>query len=98
MDDDFASKSRFGATIVHGIFAAGLFSKIIGTVFPGHGSIYLEQNLKFLKPVYVGKRVFAKVKIKDILIEKKIFMLETNIYDEDDVMLICRSAKILYEG
>lgn len=95
IDDDFASKSRFGATIVHGILVAGLFSKIIGTQLPGQGSIYLEQNLKFLKPVYVGKPVFVKVRITDIIPEKKIFTLETNVYDDNDTMLVSGNAKIL---
>ncbi len=98
LDEEFARKSRFGAPIVHGILVAGLISKIIGTQFPGEGSIYLEQNLRFLKPVYVGECVVAKVKIVDIISEKKIFLLETNVYNKNGVCVLGGSAKVLYEN
>ena len=98
IDDGFAKNSRFGATIVHGMFVAGLISKVIGMQLPGEGSIYLEQNMRFLKPVYVGDCVTAKVKIKDIMQEKKIFTLETNVYGNDGTCFVSGTAKVLYEG
>lgn len=98
IDDEFAKNSRFGATIVHGIFVAGLISKAIGMQLPGEGSIYLEQNMRFLNPVYVGECVTAKVKIIDIIWEKKIFLLETNVYGKDGKCFISGTAKVLYEG
>ena len=67
LDSNFAQKSRFGAPIVHGMFIAGVISNVVGTRLPGKGSIYLEQNLRFLKPVYVGESVIVRVKIIDIL-------------------------------
>lgn len=98
LDEEFARNSRFGAPVVHGILVAGLISKIIGTQFPGEGSIYLEQNLRFLKPVYVGECVVAKVKITDIILDKKIFLLETNVYNKNEICVLCGSAKVLYEN
>lgn len=98
LDEEFARNSRFGAPVVHGILVAGLISKIIGTQFPGEGSIYLEQNLRFLKPVYVGECVVVKVKITDIILDKKIFLLETNVYNKNEICVLCGSAKVLYEN
>ena len=41
LDANYAEKSMFGKRIVHGFLTASLFSAIIGTKFPGEGSIYL---------------------------------------------------------
>ncbi|MBE5883486.1 MAG: MaoC family dehydratase [Lachnospiraceae bacterium] len=95
-DEQYAAQSRFGARIVHGILLTGFLSKIIGTQFPGKGSIYLEQNARFMKPVYINQRVTAKVKI--IEIHKKILTLETNLYSEDGSCILEGNAKVLFEG
>ena len=96
LDSEYAAKGKFGKTIVHGILLAGLISKVIGMELPGKGSIYLEQDLQFKKPVFVGEKVTAKVKITDIH-KNKIFTLETNIYDKDSYCVINGTAKVLYE-
>ncbi len=95
LDDEFARKGRFGAPIVHGMFVAGVISKVVGMQLPGKGSIYLEQNLKFLRPVYVGERVIVNVKIIDILWEKRIVYLETNVYGKNEICKVCGNAKVL---
>ena len=50
------------------------------------------------RSVYVGDCVTAKVKIKDIMQEKKIFTLETNVYGNDGTCFVSGTAKVLYEG
>ena len=60
VDEEYAEKGRFGKCVVHGILVSGLISKVLGTQLPGKGSIYLEQNLSFRKPVYVGDTVTAR--------------------------------------
>lgn len=98
LDKEYAIKSRFGDVIVHGMLVSGLISKMIGMDLPGEGSIYLEQNLQFRKPVYVGEKVFAIVKITDINREKHIYYLETNVYNEKNDCAVRGTAKVLYEG
>ncbi len=98
LDEEYAQRSRFGRPIVHGMLVAGLISKIIGMQMPGKGSIYLEQNLSFKKPVYIGEKVTAKVCIRDIDENRHIFDLETNVYNEEQICVLAGSAKILYEG
>jgi 3-hydroxybutyryl-CoA dehydratase len=52
-------KSIFGSRVAHGMLVGSLISTVIGTKLPGSGAIYLEQNLKFKKPVYIGDTVIA---------------------------------------
>ena len=96
LDDKFAEKSRFGKNIVHGMLVASAISKVVGTEFPGYGSIYMEQNLHFKKPVYIGECVNVNVKITDI--SKKVLTLETNIYNQNKQCVILGTAKVLYEN
>lgn len=97
VDEKYAANGRFGRCVVHGILVSGLISGVLGTQLPGEGSIYLEQNLSFRRPVYVGDTVTARVRITEILPEKKIITLETNVYDQEDKCVILGTAKILYE-
>ena len=97
VDEEYAEKGRFGRCVVHGILVSGLISKVLGTQLPGKGSIYLEQNLSFRKPVYVGDTVTACVQITEILQEKKIITLETNVYNQEGKCVILGTAKLLYE-
>src|SRR5205823_5472706 len=41
ISDDFASKTKFGQRIAHGMFTASLISALLGTRLPGPGAVYL---------------------------------------------------------
>lgn len=69
--------------IVHGMLVGGLISNVIGTKMPGEGTIYMEQNMRFLRPVFVDDTVRVVVEITDILkAEKGILKLETIVYNQ----------------
>jgi len=53
LDPDYASRTLFKKPIIHGVLGASIFSKIMGTLFPGEGTIYLSQQLEFKRPMYV---------------------------------------------
>jgi 3-hydroxybutyryl-CoA dehydratase len=45
--------------------------------FPGAGTVYLMQNAKFKRPVYVGEEVTVRLTVKEIDREKRRVLLET---------------------
>jgi 3-hydroxybutyryl-CoA dehydratase len=63
LDEEAARRSRFGGRIAHGILTAGLISAVLGTRLPGPGAIYMEQTLRFLRPVRIGDTVTARVEV-----------------------------------
>ena len=71
LDDDYARDTIFEGRIAHGMLTAGLISAVIGEQLPGHGTIYMSQNLKFLAPVRPGDLVYAEVKVVDMVIDKR---------------------------
>ena len=75
-----AKEGSFGDRIVHGMLVGSMISTVLGTKLPGDGTIYLEQNLIFKKPVYIGDTVTAVVIVVEILNELKgIFKINTTV-------------------
>lgn len=98
IDDEYASESQFGCRICHGFLTGSLISACIGTVFPGEGTIYLEQNMKFIKPVKVGEVCTARVTVRFINADKKILTLDTVVTDSFDTVVICGEAKVMVKA
>ncbi|HFI0042065.1 TPA: MaoC family dehydratase [Streptococcus suis] len=89
-----ASKGMFKKRIAHGMLGASLISTVLGMYLPGHGTIYLGQNLKFLKPVAIGDTLTAMATIveKD---EKGWLKLETTVTNQEGVVVISGHAKVI---
>ncbi len=84
-----AEGSLFGKQIAHGILVGGLLSNVIGMKLPGPGTIYMEQDMKFLKPVYIGDTVSARVEIAEVLNrEKHVLRLRTQIKNQNGDIVI----------
>lgn len=88
IDEEYAKNTYFKKRIAHGILSGGLISTVIGTKLPGPGSIYREQQLKFLAPVYIGDTVTAKVEVKEMNTEKNKITLQTTCHNQDGVMVV----------
>lgn len=70
LDEEYAQTTRFRGRIAHGMIGAGIISAAIAGVLPGPGTIYLNQTLNFERPVRIGDRVTARVKVLKIEIKK----------------------------
>jgi 3-hydroxybutyryl-CoA dehydratase len=97
IDKIAAEKSIFKERIAHGMLVASFISTVIGMYLPGKGSIYLEQNIKFLKPVKIGDTITAWVEIINFDSEKNIYSLSTWVENEQSTKVIDGTAKILYK-
>lgn len=65
IDPEYASETRFGKPIVHGVLLLGIISKVLGRDFPGHGSVAVSISARFLRPVPVGSEITVEVKIAE---------------------------------
>jgi phosphate acetyltransferase len=54
LNPEYANATLFHGVIAHGMWGGALISALLGTQFPGPGTIYLEQNLHFARPVRIG--------------------------------------------
>lgn len=93
LDDEYASKTVFGKRIAHGMIAVSFISAVIGNDFPGNGTIYMEQNIKFIAPVFIGETIEIVVKITAIDGNKAI--LSTNVFNREGEQKIVGEAKVM---
>ncbi len=77
LDAEYAAGTIFKERIAHGMLAAGLITKVLGTQLPGPGTIYMSQNLKFRAPVKIGETVTATVEVVALHPEKHRATLRT---------------------
>ena len=92
LDEDFAKQTQFGQRIVHGMLVSSLFSALLGEHLPGHGTIYMSQNIQFKVPVYLNMPVIATVEIVNIREGKPIVTLQTTCVDESGKLLVTGEA------
>jgi phosphate acetyltransferase len=57
VDPEYAKSSMFHEVIAHGMWGGALISTVLGTQFPGPGTIYVDQTLHFSRPVGVGDTI-----------------------------------------
>jgi len=81
LNADYASRTLFKKPIIHGVLGASIFSKIMGTLFPGEGTIYLSQQLEFKRPMYVDTTYKALVQVNETNLDKHTAILTTRVLD-----------------
>jgi len=94
LDADFAKNTIFGRPIVHGFYSASVFSMVFGTKFPGEGTIYMYQDMKFLAPVFVDQPYKAIFEVLEVNIEKHIGIIKCVLEDENGKIVIEGVAKL----
>lgn len=63
VDPEYARSSRFHEIIAHGMWGGALISTVLGTQYPGPGTIYLDQSLHFARPVLPGDTITVTVTV-----------------------------------
>ncbi|HWK87704.1 MAG TPA: MaoC family dehydratase [Xanthobacteraceae bacterium] len=69
VSESYASQTRFGQRIAHGLYTASLISAVLGTRLPGPGAIYRSQTLRFHAPVKIGDVVTVVVEAVELIAE-----------------------------
>ena len=94
LDDDYAGKSIFKQRVAQGMLQAGLLSGILGCRFPGVGTIYLSQTLKFIKPIFIKDQIRLRLKVLEIISEKNRVRLETVFTNQNGEPVITGEALV----
>ena len=76
MDEVFAQSDIFHGIVGHGMWSGSLISALLGTLLPGPGTIYLEQDIKFKKPVRIGDNITITLIVRDKRNDKPIVTLD----------------------
>ena len=95
LDPEYANDTMFHGVIAHGMWGGALISALLGTKFPGPGTIYLQQDLHFSRPVRIGDTlsVVATVTSKDD--EKKQVELNCLVENQKGDKVLFGTARII---
>lgn len=96
LDAEFAATTPFGRPIAHGMLGASLISGLLGSEFPGPGTIYFDQSLKFSKPIFVGETVTAQVEVVWVREDKPIARLRTTVANGQGELAIEGEAMVRF--
>lgn len=95
LNQEYAEKTVFKGKIAHGMLISSFISGVIGNDFPGGGSIYMSQDLKFVKPVRYGDTIKVCVEILEINIDKLRVTLQTDCFNQKDEKVISGTALVM---
>lgn len=95
VDPEYAHSTQFKGVIAHGMWGAALISTVLGTEFPGPGTIYLSQNLHFMRPVRVGDTLDVRVTVSAKDAKNHHVTLDCRCSNQKGVDVITGSAVVL---
>lgn len=95
INSEVGKRSKYGGRIAHGLLIAGYISTVLGTKLPGPGTIYLSQDLRFLRPVYIGDTITVECIIEKIYLEAKRVRLLTTARNNGNELILTGHAEVV---
>jgi len=95
LDQSYAEKTFFKGRIAHGLLSLGYISTILGNILPGHGTIYLSQEVKFLAPVRIGDTITARVEVMELTPEKNRVKFKTTCFNQEGKIVVDGAAWVM---
>ena len=94
IDEEYAATTQFGQRIVHGMFLASLFSRLVGMYLPGRRCLYMSQSLDFIQPVHVGDEVEVVGEVQHKQDATRTLVIRTEIYVLPDRLAVRGKALV----
>jgi phosphate acetyltransferase len=85
----------FHGVIAHGMWSGALISALLGTQFPGPGTIYQDQALHFVKPVRIGDTLTVTVTVTSMNAANHSLELDCEVVNQRGDRVLSGVAKVL---
>ncbi len=95
VDPEYARSSQFREVVGHGMWGAMLFSNILGTQFPGPGTVYVDQNLHFDRAVRIGDTLTATVTCSRKFPHHHHILFDCRCTNQDGELVISGTAEVI---
>lgn len=95
VDKEYAKKTRFGQRIAHGLLTTCNISRMLGMHLPGPGSVYVNQSIRFIKPVFIGDTITTTAEILEIIHDKDLVRLRTTCHKQEGTLVLEGEATML---
>jgi 3-hydroxybutyryl-CoA dehydratase len=91
LDAEYAKTTRFGARIAHGLLSASLLSTVNAQLLGTYG-MYVEQTLRFRRPVFIGDTLTARTELVEIDAAKRRLHCATTVVNQHGKVVIDGAA------
>jgi phosphate acetyltransferase len=95
VDPEFAKSGIFREVVAHGMWSGALISTVLGTHFPGPGTILIDQSLHFSRPVTIGDTIKITVTVTHKYDHNKHLTLDCLCTNQEGLQVVRGSAEIL---
>jgi phosphate acetyltransferase len=95
LDPEYAKSTMFQEVIAHGMWGGALISTVLGTQLPGPGTIYLNQNLQFAKPVMLGDTITVTVTVRRKYEHHHNVIFDCQCVNQHGVVAISGTAEVI---
>ena len=83
-----AEQSVFKTRVAHGMLSASLLSTVGGMMLGTPGGLYVEQTLRFRRPVFIGDTLTARAELTSIDAAKRCLHCATTIVNQHGKVVI----------
>ncbi|MYA59159.1 MAG: MaoC family dehydratase [Chloroflexi bacterium] len=96
LDDEYASRTRFGQRIAHGALLVGMVSAVLGVKMADKGAtiIFLGLTVNFVAPVHIGDEITANCEVVSVREDKPIVNLAVVCTNQRDAEVMTGEAAI----
>jgi phosphate butyryltransferase len=95
LDPAYAATDMYHRVVAHGMFGASIISAALGTKLPGPGTIYVGQDLRFLKPVGIGDTLTVTLTVVEKQADKNRVKLECAVANQHGELVISGTADVI---
>lgn len=94
LDEAFAANTPFKGRIAHGMFSGALISAAVACEMPGPGTIYIGQEMSFMRPVRLGDKIRVDLEILEKL-PKNRMRIATRVFNQDNKQVVDGVATVM---
>ena len=95
VDPKFSESGMFREVIAHGMWSGSLISTVLGTQFPGPGTILIDQALHFARPVTIGDIITIKVTVKQKFDHNRHVLFDCVCSNQEGLQVVRGTAEVL---
>ncbi|EPZ14567.1 bifunctional enoyl-CoA hydratase/phosphate acetyltransferase [Thauera terpenica 58Eu] len=95
VDLEYARSSQFREVVGHSMWGSTLISTVLGTEFPGPGTVYVSQGLNFWRPITIGDTLTITVTCKEKFDHNHHIIFECVALNQDGLKVIDGLAEVL---
>ena len=99
MDASYAGKTRFKQRLAHGMLSAGFISAtLVKLPDPSVTVIYMNQSLRFRRPVFFGDTITTTVEVTALDAERRRATISTVCANQSGEQVVTGEAEVLLDA